>query len=211
MSVPSNISVPPQLQNLPDGTELVCHGPSRFSLRTGNIIYPSRHDQFSIWEKCDVYIRTSHSQKPKPIDVVVPWTTVVINTVRRELVTRLAGGKDRNIKAESRSIVDFHQFLKRIADSVKSRDFIAETKRRHATKINTRVNERVDDELGKADLFWKTFYPECIEGLWFTPEEQKLIEHFSWEWKSNLAAYPYYCRSWIVVSAIFNMVYIPRK
>ena len=216
MSVPSHIPVPPQLKNLPQGVDLLYRWRNwttwwdRFSFKVWNVIYPTRHDELQVGGDGKVWVHTAHREKPKLIDTVSPGTTHVLNTLNRELVIRLAGWKD-SIRPESSEIHSFVHFLQRIANSSDLLRVIAGMKHKYREQINTRVNEKSDAELNKANIFWQTFYPICIRDLQFTKEEQDLIQHLSWEWKSNLASYPHYCRSWIVVSAIINMIYIPRK
>lgn len=210
MSVPSDIPIPPQLRELPPGVDLVYHKPGRFNFKIWHIVFPTRHDDIRVSDDGRVWVQTPHREKLKLIDQVSPGTTHVINTLHRELVIRIAGWKD-SIRPESTSIHALVDFLQRIANSWDLRHVIVKMKQRYNRQINTRVDEKSEIALTHANNFWREFYPACIRDLQFTSEEQDLIQHFSWEWKSQLAAYPFYCRSWIVVSVLFNMIYTPRK
>lgn len=210
MSVPSDIYIPPELRDIPEDVELVYHHPGVFNFRVWHIIFPTRHESIRVDSNGRVWVHTPHREEPKIIDQVSPGTTRVINTLHRELVIRVAGWKD-SIRPENTQIQKLAGFLRRVANSWTLRDVIVRMKRQYNRQINTRVDEKSDVELSKADIFWQEFYPACIRDLQFTEKEQDLIQHFSWEWKSHLATYPSYCRSWIVVSVLFNMVYTPKK
>jgi hypothetical protein len=91
MSIPSDIDIPQELRDIPDGVELLYHHPGVFNFRIGNIIFPTRHNDIRVSDDGRVWVQTSHREEPKIIDQVSPGTTRVINTLHRELVIRVAG------------------------------------------------------------------------------------------------------------------------
>ena len=52
----------------------------------------------------------------------------------------------------------------------------------------------------------ENFYLLCCKQLGFSEEEKKLIEHFSWKWKSTFAGYENACNCWIIIVCIMELI-----
>jgi len=163
--------------------------------------------RFSVWERGLLYVHTRWHNQPRIIDKAFS-TDDKHNTLERELTVRSKWGKDSYIASDP-IIKKLSQLLLRISSSKEKRIFLGEIQEKYAELINRRYKaEEIRPEI---ELEAKSLYGEYVSWLCFTQEDENLIQEFSWEWKSTFRHCPYYCRCWMIVVCIMQMIDLTKK
>lgn len=130
------------------------------------------------------------------------------NTLERELVLRLAWTKDNYI-AEDPVIWNFRQLLLRCAWDKDIREHLKNCSTEYTQVINSKY-KAIDISPQIEDLARK-LYIVFISWLHLSREDLVMIETFSWEWKSTFRHCPNYCKCWVVIVCIMQMIDLDKE
>jgi hypothetical protein len=170
-------------------------------------LLPLPKRDYIVSNKWQLYINTRGHNIPRIIDRV-KIKTDIHNSLERELTVRIKWGKD-SFLASDQSIGRFKELLLKVAWDDESRDFLKWILKKYESIINWKFSP--DQITPQIELQAKVFYFDCIEWLNLTWEDEETIKYFSWEWKTTFRHCPFYCRAWIVVVCILQMIDLDKQ
>ncbi len=215
MSAPSHIPLPPEVERYPSLVLLLQAGKSWqirglleiYERGKEYVVLPDR--VFRLNDKNEIVTETGHPSKTRVVGQAVSGEKLeeTGNTLDRELVLRIAGLKDTWLQEDFSLVMRFRDMVLRCAGSKKVREALWQIRANNAVLIR-KIQTNQPDSNTERDA--EKFYTRCLRDLRISEEEKKLIEHFSWKWKSTFAQYPQTCNSWMIIVCIMDIIDLSR-
>lgn len=170
-------------------------------------LLPLPKRDYRVSDTWELFINTKGHNIPRIIDKVKSKTDIN-NSLERELTVRIKWGKDPFL-ASDQNIGRFKELLLKVAWDEESRSFLIFLSRKYKSLIESNLSP--DQITPQIESQARVFYFDCVEWLNLTSKDEEVIKYFSWEWKSTFRHCPFYCKCWMIVVCILQMIDLNKK